>query len=110
MERKHRHLLEMSIALRFQAHLPLKFRGDCVLTAAYIINRLPTRVLQNYTPYEKLLHKAPQYQHMRVFGCLVFASNPTKIGDEFQPRGVPCLFLSYPAIQKGYKVLNLLTD
>ena len=110
VERKYRHLLELSRALRFQAHLPLKFWGDCVLTATYIINRLPTRILQNYTPYEKLLHKAPQYQHMRVFGCLAFASNPTKTGDKFQSRGVPCLFLGYPVTQKGYKLLNLLTD
>jgi len=110
VERKHRHLLEISRALRFQAHLPLKFWGDCVLTATYIINRLPTRVLHDCTPYEKLLHKAPQYQHMRVFGCLAFASNPSRTGDRFQPRRVPCLFLGYPATQKGYKLLNLLTD
>ena len=110
MERKHRHLLEISRALRFQAHLPLKFWGDCVLTATYIINRLPTRVLQNSTPYEKLLHQPPKYQHMKVFGCLAFASNPSKTGDKFQPRGVPCLFLGYPATQKGYKLLDLLTN
>ena len=110
VERKHRHLLEMSRALRFQAHLPLRFWGDCVLTATYIINRLPTRVLHNSTPYEKLLHKPPQYQHMRVFGCLAFAVNPSRAKDKLQPRGVPCLFLGYPSTQKGYKLLNLLTN
>jgi len=110
VERKHRHLLEISRALRFHAHLPLKFWGDCVLTATYIINRLPTKVLQNVTPYEKLLKKTPSYNHMKVFGCLAFASNPSKTGDKFQPRGVPCVFLGYPATQKGYKLLNLLTD
>ena len=110
VERKHRHLLEISRALRFHAHLPLKFWGDCVLTATYIINRLPTSVSENVTPYEKLLQKTPPYQHMKVFGCLAFASNPIKTGDKFQPRGVPCVFLGYPATQKGYKLLNLLTD
>ena len=110
MERKHRHLLEISRALRFHAHLPLKFWGDCVLTATYIINTLPTKVLKNVTPYEKLLKKTPSYHHMKVFGCLAFASNPSKTGDKFQPRGVPCVFLGYPATQKGYKLLNLLTD
>lgn len=25
------------------------------------------------------------------------------------PRGAPCLFIGYPATQKGYKLLNLLT-
>ena len=82
-ERKHRHLLEISRALWFKANLPLKFWGDSVLTATYIINRLPIRILKSKTPYEMLLQKTPQYQHMRVFGCLDFASNQARTGDKF---------------------------
>lgn len=50
VERKHRNILEMGKALRFQVGLPLHFWGDCVLTAAYITNRLPTPILKNRTP------------------------------------------------------------
>ena len=61
VERKHKHLLNVARALRFHANLPLKFLGDCVLTAAYLINRLPSPLLGNLTPYQKLLGHSPSY-------------------------------------------------
>lgn len=56
VERKQRNILETGRALRFQAGLPLQYWGDCMLTAAFITNRLPTPLLHNQTPYE-VLHK-----------------------------------------------------
>ncbi|KAK6792050.1 hypothetical protein RDI58_011131 [Solanum bulbocastanum] len=49
-ERKHRHFLKMAKALRFQAHIPLKFWGECVSTAAFLINRLPSTLLSKIHP------------------------------------------------------------
>ncbi|XP_074342183.1 uncharacterized protein LOC141679631 [Apium graveolens] len=51
----------------------------------------------------------PQYDHLKVFGCLAFASNPTITSDKFAVRGVPCVFLGYPSLKKGYKLYNLIT-
>ena len=41
-ERKNRHLLEMTRVLLFQNNVPKTYWSDAVLTATYLINRLPS--------------------------------------------------------------------
>ncbi|GKA98709.1 retrovirus-related pol polyprotein from transposon TNT 1-94 [Tanacetum coccineum] len=84
-------------------------KGDCVTTATYLINRLPSSVISNITPYEVLLNKKLTYEHLRVFGCLALVSYPSRTADKFDLRGVLCVFLTYPSNQKGYKFYNLMT-
>lgn len=94
----------MSRALRFGARLRLSFWGDCVLTTAHLMNRLPSSVIKNKTPYEVMFHKACNYRELRSFGCLAMAYNPNRDKDKFKARAVPCLCLGYPATQEGYKL------
>lgn len=108
-ERMHRYILEVARALRFRAGLPLSFGGACVPTAVHLINKLPTPILHNKSPHELLHNAIPEYDNLRVFGCLAFDYNPTHSHDKFEHRGVPCVFLGYHPRQKGYRLMNLAT-
>nr|KAJ0215676.1 hypothetical protein LSAT_V11C300142910 [Lactuca sativa] len=107
IERKHRHLLDTARALRFEANLPKMFWGECVLTAAYIINRLPSKTLDHKTPYELLYNQKPEYDHIMVFGCLTYFWSIETKGDKFEVRGRPGVFLGYRHGKKGSKIFDI---
>nr|GLL21845.1 Integrase, catalytic core [Ipomoea trifida] len=50
------------------------------------------------------MQKLPNYDHLRVFGCLVYTHN--RKGDKFDERAKPCIFVGYPHGQKGYRVYD----
>lgn len=56
-ERKHRHILDVARALRFQSFFSIFFWRECVRTVMYLINKLPTEVLGGKSPYEMLHQK-----------------------------------------------------
>lgn len=41
---------------------------------------------------------------------MAFAANPSQTGDKFGSKGVSCVFVGYPFAQKGYTLLNLITN
>ena len=113
-ERKNRHLLEVSRALMLSMNVPKYLWGEAVLTAAYLINRVPSRVLnhqtllnffKNWFPENWLTTNLP----LKVFGCTMFVHVPNISRSKLDARAEKCVFIGYAPNTRGYKCFNPVT-
>jgi hypothetical protein len=85
VERKHRHLIDTTLALLADSHLPQKFWDEACLTSCYLINRMPTPVLQNQSPFEKNFHTTPDYTLLKILGCACYPNLRPYNSHKFSP-------------------------
>ncbi|CAL9011665.1 unnamed protein product, partial [Prunus brigantina] len=75
-ERKNRHLLEVVRASLFGANMPRSFWGKAVISAAYLINQIPSSIQHFQTPLQTLHHhiQTPPTLNLepQIFGGVVF--------------------------------------
>lgn len=107
VERKHRHLLEVTRALQFQSKLPTHFWTDSIQHVAHLINRMPLKILNNKTPFEVLYKKSPCYDMLKCFSCLCYASTTKRDRSKLDSRAEPCVYIGNDQEKKGYKLFNL---
>ncbi|KAL1220949.1 Retrovirus-related Pol polyprotein from transposon RE1 [Cardamine amara subsp. amara] len=105
-ERKNGHLMEVARTLLFDRNVPKQYWGDAVMTACYLINRLPTVSLGSVSPYEVLNKTKPSVDHLRVFGCICYVFIPDALRNKLEPKSIKCVFVGYSPTQKGYKCYN----
>ncbi|KAJ9545133.1 hypothetical protein OSB04_024840 [Centaurea solstitialis] len=85
-ERKHRHILDTVRTLLVSAKCPERFWGEAAFTAVYTINRHPTPILQNKSPYETLHGVSPAYELLKVWGCACFVQLQPHERTKLEPR------------------------
>lgn len=109
-ERKNRHLLEVARALLFANKVPKYLWGDAVLTASYLINPMPSKVLDFKTPLDIFkkcfpLTRVSADLPLKVFGCTAFVHENKHLG-KLEPRAIKCVFIGHSPTQKGYKCFD----
>jgi hypothetical protein len=100
----------MGLTLLAHCSVPLQYWAEAFLTACYLINRLPTPVLKNASPFQKLFSSQPNYSFMRVFGCACWPHLWPYNQYKFDFRSKTCIFIGYSPSHRGYKCLHLPTS
>lgn len=104
-ERKNRYLMEAVRSMLIDANLPNTYWGEAVMTATYLQNKLPTRIMQ-MTPYESWHNRKPNVNNLKVFGCRAFAHIPKQNRNKLQAKAHEYIFIGYPQASKGYRLLE----
>ena len=76
-------------------------------TAVYLINRLPTHILGNNSPYHLVYNQAPQYSLLKNFGCTCYPCLRPYKSSKLDSRSERCIFLGYSACHSGYRCLSI---
>ena len=108
-ERKHRHIVEVGHALLANASMPLEFWDEAFLAATYLINLLPSKVIQYQTLMELLLKQKPDYRSLSIFGCACWPNIRPYNTRKLSFRSIRCAFLGYSSLHKGFKCLDITT-
>ena len=98
-ERRNRTLLDMVRSMMSHADLPISFWGYALETAAFTLNRVPTKKVQK-TPYEIWKEKRSGMNFMKVWGCKAFVKR--QASDKLGPKSEECIFVGYPNETKAY--------
>ena len=107
VERKHKHILGTARALLFHSHAPKSFWYFAIAHVVHLINRQPSQLLNNFSPYQLMFESVPEIDHLRLFRCLAYVSTLEAHRTKLDPRARKCIFLGYKHGTKYFLLYDL---
>ena len=101
-ERRNRTLKDMVRSMISHSSLPESLWGEALKTAAYILNRVPTKAAAK-TPYELWTGRKPSLKHFHIWGCPVEAMPYRPHEKRLDSKTVTSYFIGYSERSRSYK-------
>jgi histone deacetylase 1/2 len=108
-ERKHRHIVEVGLSLLAYASMPLKYWDEAFQTAVYLINRLPSKVIESQTPMKCVFGNSRDYSLLRIFGYACWPNLRPYNKHKLNYWSKQCAFLGYSNLHIGYRCPDIST-
>ena len=98
-EHHNRTLLDIVQSMMSLTDLPLSFWGHALETAAFTLNRVPSKSVETM-PYELWFGKKPMLSFLKVWSCDAYVKKFQT--DKLKPKSEKCVFIEYPKVTIGY--------
>ncbi|PWA57377.1 copia-type polyprotein [Artemisia annua] len=109
VERKNRTILNMVRSMLKIKKMPKEFWTEAVDCAVYLLNRCPSKSLDNKTPQEAWNGMKPTVSHLRVFESIAYVHVPSQRRSKLDDRSEKHVFVGYDKHSKGYKLYSPVT-
>ena len=104
--REHKNITELGLTMLFHAGVLKRYWVKAFSTATWLVNRLPSVILDMKSLIEKLTDKKLDYSSLKVFGSRCFPCLRRITQNKFDPKSLPCLFLGNGEFYKGYRCFH----
>ncbi|GKC03753.1 ribonuclease H-like domain, reverse transcriptase, RNA-dependent DNA polymerase [Tanacetum coccineum] len=81
-----------------------------LLDTQYILNSVPTKALEDITPYEAIKQRKPNLENLRVFGCIAYAKVPSQHLTKLDDRSIKMVYLGNEQGSKAYRLFDPTTQ
>lgn len=105
-ERKNRSVMNMTRCMLMEKFVPRKFWPEAVQYAVDILNRSPSKALNDITPEEKWSNWKPSVEHLRIFGSVAYALVPYQKRIKLDERNIKCVVFGVSKESKAYRLYN----
>jgi hypothetical protein len=107
VERKNRHILEVTRCLLFAINVLKYLWGETAQTTTHLINRMPLRTMDFSTPIEMLTDTTSFKVPPKKFGCVYFVHNTSPSTSKLDTKSYQCVFIGYSSgKKKGISVMT----
>lgn len=105
-ERFNRTITEKVRTMFIESQTPKKMWSEAAMASVYIINRCPTRSMENLmTPAEMWFGVEPKFDKIRVFGCKAYAWVTHQCRKKLDARSKKSVMVGYAP--NGYRILDM---
>ncbi|GJX04141.1 kinase-like domain, phloem protein 2-like protein, partial [Tanacetum coccineum] len=110
VERRNRTIMSTTRCMMKATEMPQDFWAEAVRHAIYILNSVPTKALEDITPYEAIKGKKPNLKDLRIFGCIAYAKVPTQHLTKLDDRSIKMIYLGNEQGSKAYRLFDPITQ
>nr|GEW44664.1 zinc finger, CCHC-type [Tanacetum cinerariifolium] len=110
VERRNRTIMSTTRCMMKATNMPQNFWAKAARHATYILNSVPTKALEDFTPYKAIKQRKPNLENLRVFGCISYAKVPSQRLRKLDDRSTKMVYLGNEQGLKAYRLFDPTTQ